>query len=193
MKSDSYEQGGKVALWFSHITMVGHPCIAIVSSRRVGWVSDGLNHGTLVADIFEAAKRSEIMSRIRGRDTKPEMVVRKVAHRLGFRFRLHRRDLPGCPDLVFPRYRAVIMVHGCFWHRHPSCQYAYSPKTRVQFWQDKFESNMVRDRRNETALKELGWRVLVIWECETKDFEAVAERIKVHLRVPDGSPANRTR
>ena len=83
------------------------------------------------------------------------------------------------------------MVHGCFWHRHPDCKYAYRPKTRVQFWQDKFESNMVRDRRNETALRELGWRALVIWECEMKDLEAVAARIKVHLEVPDGRRAER--
>ena len=170
----------------TQIAMVGLLCIVIVSSQRIDRESDGFDHGTLVADIFEAEKRSEIMSRIRGRDTKPEMVVRKIAHRLGFRFRLHRRDLPGCPDIVFPRYRAVIMVHGCFWHRHPSCKYAYSPKTRVQFWQDKFESNLVRDRRNETALRELGWRVLVIWECDMKDLEVVAARIKAHLGVPDG-------
>lgn len=130
-----------------------------------------------MTDIFRREKRSEIMSRIRGRDTKPEMIVRRIAHGLGFRFRLHRRDLPGSPDLVFPKYRAVIMVHGCFWHRHPGCRYASSPKTRVRFWEAKFEGNVVRDRRNEEALGELGWRVMVIWECETRDGEAVAERI----------------
>jgi len=90
-----------------------------------------------MTDIFEPGKRSEIMSRVRSRDTKPELVVRRIAHGLGFRFRLHRRDLPGSPDLVFPRHRAVIMVHGCFWHRHPCCKYATSPKTRVGFWEDK--------------------------------------------------------
>ena len=115
-----------------------------------------------MTDIFDRKKRSEIMSRVRGRDTEPEMIVRKIAHGLGFRFRLHRRDLPGSPDLLFPRYRAVIMVHGCFWHRHPGCKYASSPKTRVRFWEDKFEGNVVRDRRNEEALHELGWRVMVI-------------------------------
>ena len=130
-----------------------------------------------MTDIFDPEKRSEVMSRIRGRDTKPEMIVRRIAHGLGFRFRLHRRDLPGSPDLVFPKHRAVIMVHGCFWHRHPGCRYATSPKTRVRFWEEKFEGNVVRDRRNEDALDELGWRVLVIWECETRDREAVAERI----------------
>ena len=138
-----------------------------------------------MTDIFDRKKRSEIMSRIRGRDTEPEMIVRKIAHGLGFRFRLHRRDLPGSPDLLFPRYRAVIMVHGCFWHRHPGCKYASSPKTRVRFWEDKFEGNVVRDRRNEGALDGLGWRVMVIWECETRDREAVAERIVDFLRCGD--------
>ena len=139
-----------------------------------------------MTDIFDRKKRSEIMSRVRGRDTAPEMIVRKIAHGLGFRFRLHRRDLPGSPDLLFPRYRAVIMVHGCFWHRHPGCKYASSPKTRVRFWEDKFEGNVVRDRRNEEDLHELGWRVMVIWECETKDREAVAERIVGFLRGGEG-------
>ena len=138
-----------------------------------------------MTDIFDRKKRSEIMSRVRGRDTEPEMIVRKIAHGLGFRFRLHRRDLPGSPDLVFPKHRAVIMVHGCFWHRHPGCKYASSPKTRVRFWEDKFEGNVVRDRRNEGALEELGWRVMVIWECETRDREAVAERIVGFLRGAD--------
>ena len=128
-------------------------------------------------DTVDSAKRSEIMSRIRGRDTKSEMIVRRIAHRLGFRFRLHRRDLPGSPDLVFPRHRAVILVHGCFWHRHPGCKYASSPKTHVRFWEEKFEDNVVRDRRNGIALHDLGWRVMVIWECETKDQKAIAERI----------------
>lgn len=139
-----------------------------------------------MTDTVDPAKRSEIMSRIRSRDTKPEMIVRRIAHGLGFRFRLHRRDLPGSPDLVFPRYKSVIMVHGCFWHRHPGCKYATSPKTRVSFWENKFKGNVVRDRRNETALHDLGWRVLVIWECETKDKEAVAERIEGFLLRGEG-------
>ena len=134
-----------------------------------------------MTDIVDPRKRSEIMSRIRGRDTEPEMIVRRIAQRLGFRFRLHRRDLPGSPDLVFPRHRAVILVHGCFWHRHPGCKYAYSPKTRVRFWEEKFEGNVARDRRNEIALQELGWRVMVIWECETRDQNTVAERIVAYL------------
>lgn len=130
-----------------------------------------------MADVFERDKRSEIMSSIRGRNTKPELVVRRIAHRLGFRFRLHRKDLPGRPDIVFPRYRAVIMVHGCFWHRHPNCKYAYSPKSRVQFWEKKFNDNVARDRRNEVALSDLDWKTMIVWECETKDHAAVAARI----------------
>ena len=134
-----------------------------------------------MTDIYEPRKRSEIMSRIRGRGTKPELIVRRITHRLGFRFRLHRKDLPGRPDIVFPRYRAVIMVHGCFWHRHPGCKHASIPKTRKLFWKNKLEDNVARDRRNETALLELGWRVMVIWQCETKDREAVAARIESFL------------
>ena len=141
-----------------------------------------------MTDIVDRAKRSEMMSRIRGRDTKPELIVRRIAHRLGYRFRLHRRDLPGSPDLVFPRHRAVIMVHGCFWHRHPGCKYAAMPKTRVQFWENKFDQNVVRDRRNQSALRDLGWRVLVIWECETKDRGALQARISSYLGL-GGQPS----
>ena len=145
-----------------------------------------------MTDIYEPKKRSEIMSRIRGRDTKPELIVRRIAHRLGFRFRLHRQDLPGCPDIVFPRHRAVIVVHGCFWHRHPGCKYASIPKTRESYWMNKFEDNIVRDRRNETALRELGWRVMVIWQCETKNYETVADRIKSFLLRNEQEPFDRS-
>ena len=138
-----------------------------------------------MTDTVDSAKRSEIMSRIRGRDTKPEMTVRRIAHGLGFRFRVHRRDLPGSPDIVFPRHRAVIMVHGCFWHRHRGCKYASSPRTRVQYWSNKFEVNVVRDERAATELRDLGWRVMVIWECETKNHEAVAARIASYLRLAE--------
>ena len=145
-----------------------------------------------MTDIFEPRKRSEIMSRIRGRDTKPELTVRRIAHGLGLRFRLHRKDLPGCPDIVFPRHRAVIVVHGCFWHRHPGCKHASSPKTRESYWKNKFKDNVVRDTRNETALRDLGWRVMVIWECETKDHEAVADRIESFLRRNEQEPLERS-
>ena len=112
-------------------------------------------------------------------------MVRRTAHRLGFRFRLYRKDLPGRPDIVFPRHRAVVFVHGCFWHRHRGCPYAYEPKSRVRFWAAKFRDNVARDRRNEAALHSLGWRVLVIWECETRNRQAVEERLLDCLRSPD--------
>ena len=136
-------------------------------------------------DIVTPERRSEIMARIQGRDTVPEVVGRRTAHRLGFRFRLYRKDLPGRPDLVFPRYKAVVFVHGCFWHRHDGCRFAYTPRSRVQFWTDKFRQNVARDRRTEDALRSLGWRVLVIWECETRDDAVVAHRLKHFLRPAD--------
>ena len=136
-------------------------------------------------DIVDGRKRSEMMSRIQGRDTVPEIVVRRIAHRLGFRFRLYRKDLPGRPDLVFPRYRAVIFVHGCFWHRHNGCRYAYTPKSRVRFWTAKFSENVARDRRAEESLLTLGWRVLVIWECETRNEAVVKKRLRDYLRQLD--------
>ena len=136
-------------------------------------------------DIVTPARRSEIMARIQGRDTVPEVVVRRTAHRLGFRFRLYRKDLPGRPDLVFPRYRAIVFVHGCFWHRHDGCRFAYTPRSRVRFWTGKFRHNVARDRRTEDALRSLGWRVLVIWECETRDDAVVARRLEHFLRTAD--------
>jgi DNA mismatch endonuclease (patch repair protein) len=128
-------------------------------------------------DIVSAEKRSAMMSRIRGRDTKPEMIVRRLAHRLGYRFRLHRRDLPGTPDLVFPGKRKVVFVHGCFWHRHPGCRYAYDPKSNVERWQTKFQGNVLRDMRVKTELERLGWEVHTVWECETADNEALAGKL----------------
>ena len=135
-----------------------------------------------MVDIVDTQRRSAMMSRIRGKDTTPEIIVRRMAHRLGFRFRLYRKDLPGRPDLVFPRHRAVILVHGCFWHRHARCQYAYTPKTRVPFWTAKFSQNVARDRRNEEALHSLGWRVLVIWECQTRHQTSLEDRLLDYLQ-----------
>ena len=113
--------------------------------------------------------RSALMARVRGRDTAPERAVRSAAHSLGYRFRLHRRNLPGTPDLTFPRLRKVIFVHGCFWHRHAGCGRTTTPKTRAAYWREKFERNVERDRRNSARLGALGWEVLVVWECETFD------------------------
>src|SRR5271157_3311237 len=105
------------------------------------------------------------MRRIRSANTKPELVVRSLTHRLGYRFGLHRRDLPGRPDLVFPARRKVIFVNGCFWHRHPKCRYASLPKTRRKFWKAKFVSNVARDRRSRRELKRMDWAVLTVWQC----------------------------
>ncbi|MGE4340088.1 MAG: very short patch repair endonuclease [Pigmentiphaga sp.] len=117
------------------------------------------------------------MSRIGPRDSRPELVVRRLVHSLGYRFRLHRRDLPGTPDLVFPRLHKIIFVHGCFWHRHPGCRMASTPKTRREFWLDKFERNIERDTRKEAELRALGWDVLIVWECETKSLEKLKQNI----------------
>lgn len=134
-------------------------------------------------DILAPEQRSSLMSRIRGKDTGPEIKVRRLAHALGFRFRLHRRDLPGSPDLVFPSRRQIIFVHGCYWHRHEGCRYAYSPKSNTEFWQSKFEANVVRDRRAARALEDLGWNVLVIWECETRNAETLRARLVEFLKT----------
>ncbi|MBI1314437.1 DNA mismatch endonuclease Vsr [bacterium] len=128
-------------------------------------------------DRLSKQHRSWNMSRIRGKDTKPEMRVRSLLHRMGFRFRLHRRDLPGKPDIVLPAYGTVIFVHGCFWHRHPGCRFAYTPKSRIDFWQSKFRRNVERHQEVTTALRELGWRVVVIWECETTSDEQLEQRL----------------
>lgn len=129
------------------------------------------------------------MSGIRGRDTRPELVVRKLAHALGYRFRLHRRDLPGSPDLVFPGRRKVIFVHGCFWHRHPGCRFAYHPKSRVEFWRAKFEQNISRDGRALTELEKLGWEAMIVWECETREVDGLADRLVEFLGPLHGSAA----
>lgn len=109
------------------------------------------------------------MSRIRGKDTKPELAVRRAAHRLGYRFRLHRRDLPGSPDLVFPRHRKVIFVHGCFWHQHECCASGRLPRSRINYWHAKLARNVERDHEAVAALEGQGWEVGTIWECEAKD------------------------
>lgn len=121
------------------------------------------------------------MSRVRGKNTSPEMRVRKTAHALGFRFRLHRKDLPGKPDLVFPKHRIAVFVHGCFWHRHPDCKKAGMPKSKKKFWKAKFDRNVLRDRENVAALERMGWTVKVLWECETKDAERLPELVAAVL------------
>lgn len=135
-------------------------------------------------DRLTASRRSWLMSRVRGANTTPEMAVRKYLHALGFRYRLHRKDLPGKPDIVLPKYRTVIFVHGCFWHRHRGCRYAGMPKSNVEFWTHKFESNVSRDKKNSAALRNAGWRCLTIWGCETKVEKNLA---KLAAKIVSGS------
>ena len=114
-------------------------------------------------------QRSRNMSAIKSKNTKPEIKVRKVLHSMGYRFRLHRKDLPGSPDIVLPKYKTVIFVHGCFWHRHENCKYASTPKTRQEFWEAKFRENINRDKLNQENLSSKGWKIIIVWECEIKD------------------------
>lgn len=136
-------------------------------------------------DTITPARRSAVMARIRGRDTKPEMTVRRLVHAMGYRFRLHRSELPGSPDLVFSPRRKIVFVHGCYWHRHPGCRFAYSPKSNVEFWTRKFDSNIARDQRVEEELEHLGWNVLTIWECEVSDKERLRARLADFLTNAD--------
>lgn len=135
-----------------------------------------------MTDVFTKAKRSEVMSRIKSRDTEPERLVRSMLHKMGYRFRLHRADLPGKPDLTLSRYQTVIFVHGCFWHRHKGCRFAYTPKTRTDFWVTKLESNVTRDRVVKKELRKLGWHVLTVWECELRNADRLERRLDSALK-----------
>ena len=136
-----------------------------------------------MTDRISPERRSWNMSRIGSRDTKPELVVRSVLHRMGYRFRLHRKGLPGTPDIVLPRHGTVIFVHGCFWHRHKGCSACYTPKTRTEFWENKFGDNVRRDRRNTKLLRQQGWRVLVVWECETESDNKLQKLIARRMKA----------
>jgi DNA mismatch endonuclease (patch repair protein) len=131
---------------------------------------------------FTPEARTAQMRSIRKSDTRPELMVRRLAHALGFRFRLHRRDLPGTPDLVFAIRRKVILVHGCFWHQHPGCRLARQPRSRPDYWPAKLARNVERDAQVRERLVEGGWEVLVVWECETRDHVALRERVAGFLR-----------
>ena len=122
-------------------------------------------------------QRSRNMSAIKSKNTKPEIKVRKVLHSMGYRFRLHSKDLPGSPDIVLPKYKTVIFVHGCFWHRHQNCKYASTPKTRQEFWNKKFNENINRDKINQENLSSKGWKIIIIWECEIKNKKINLEQI----------------
>jgi len=132
-------------------------------------------------DVVDTETRSRMMSGIRGKDTKPEMTVRRFLHAHGYRYRLHRRDLPGKPDLVIPKLKVCLFVHGCFWHRHLGCRYATTPKTRIEFWDEKFQMNVARDLANTQALETAGWRVLTIWECELKTDKMALDKLLLKL------------
>ena len=133
------------------------------------------------------ATRSANMARISAKDTGPELAVRRLLHRLGYCYRLHKRELPGRPDICFPGRRKAIFVHGCFWHRHDGCRRTTTPKTRTAFWKDKFDKNVVRDRTNMMDLVAIGWKVMVVWECETTDIEALGSRL---VEFIDGGAQN---
>ena len=122
-------------------------------------------------------QRSRNMSAIKSKNTKPEIAVRKLLHSMGYRFRLHRKDLPGSPDIVLPKYKTVIFVHGCFWHRHKNCKYASNPKTRQEFWEAKFRENINRDKLNQENLSSKGWKIIIVWECEIKDKDFDLNRL----------------
>ncbi len=128
-------------------------------------------------DRLSKEHRSWLMGRVGSKDTAPELVVRSLLHRMGYRFRLHAPDLPGKPDIVLPRHGRVVFVHGCFWHRHRGCRLATTPKTRKRFWEDKFRRNVERDLRNVRRLRRAGWGVATVWECETKDPEKLERRL----------------
>ncbi len=132
-----------------------------------------------MSDRVSAEQRSRNMARVRNKNTAPEMIVRKTLHRLGYRFRLHRRDLPGSPDIVLPRHHTAVFVHGCFWHGHPGCARAARPQTNEAFWNAKLDKNVRRDKEAQEKLSSQGWRVLVIWQCQTKnpaDLEVLIHR-----------------
>lgn len=132
-------------------------------------------------DRLKPEERSLLMSRIGNKNTKPERIVRSVLHRLGFRFRLHRRDLLGKPDIVLPRFKAAVFVQGCFWHRHKGCRDTTTPKTNTAFWVEKFRKNVERDKKVHKALIDAGWKVMVVWECETGRPEELAKRMRAEL------------
>ena len=136
-------------------------------------------------DSLTPAERSKNMAAIKGKNTRPELLVRSMLHRAGYRFSLHRKDLPGKPDIVLPKYKTVIFVHGCFWHRHQGCKGTTTPKTRTEFWQAKFDRNVSNDRKHTRQLRKLGWHVLTVWECQLKKPDTVLKKLNRLLTTED--------
>jgi DNA mismatch endonuclease (patch repair protein) len=132
-------------------------------------------------DTFTPQQRSAVMAKVKNRDTSPELTVRKLLHRLGYRFRVQRRDLPGTPDIVLPKYRTAIFAHGCFWHGHPDCKRAARPTSNTDFWNEKIDKNIARDAEAQRQLEALGWRVLVVWQCQVRDLKLLEERLRLFL------------
>lgn len=131
-----------------------------------------------MTDIVSRSKRTEIMSSVKQRHTKPEIAVRKILHRLGFRFRLHRKDLPGSPDIVLPKFHTAIFVHGCFWHQHKNCSKSRRPSSNQEYWNTKLDDNISRDKRKEKELSKLGWDVATVWQCEIRNLETLTKKLK---------------
>lgn len=140
-------------------------------------------------DIVNKVTRSRMMSGIRGKNTKPELKVRRFLHALGYRFRLHRKDLPGKPDIVLPKLMTCIFVHGCFWHRHPGCRFSTNPSTRAAFWNEKFTKNVERDARHQSSLEAMGWIVIIVWECELRDAGSALSNLADRLEVMKNTPS----
>ncbi|MER9365038.1 DNA mismatch endonuclease Vsr [Mesorhizobium sp. M0518] len=138
----------------------------------------------MTKNVLDDVARRKMMAQFRSKDTKPEVMVRRALHRLGFRFRLHRSDLPGTPDIVLPRHRTIILVHGCFWHQHNGCRDARMPRTRQDYWSAKFQRNSERDVKITAALTALGWRVLVVWECDARKPDLATYLASVLGHVP---------
>ena len=161
-----------IALFMNHSNMVR----GILSAGKHAEESPVKEQGPKM-DRVPQETRSRIMSKVRSRNTRPEILVRSLLHHLGFRFRLHRKDLPGRPDIVFPSRNKVLFIHGCFWHQHPGCGKARLPQTRTEFWTAKLQRNVQRDTENVQELSERGWTVLTVWECETKNLATLTEKL----------------
>jgi len=136
-----------------------------------------------VADVVSTETRSRIMAAVPHRDTKPERVVRRLLHAMGYRFRLHRKDLPGTPDIVLPKHRVAIFVHGCFWHQHPECRKARRPSSNCAYWDKKLDENVIRDRRNLADLESKAWHPMIVWQCELKDCSSLAESLRLRIEA----------